>query len=64
MSLRVAPHLPVPSNPCVGVFWVLANTLLIDRSTLAEAESYEEGLQLMRSMVPDGWQLLLVTTSK
>ena len=44
MTFRVAPILPVPSNPCVGVFWVLGDTLLIDRSTLAEAEPYGDCL--------------------
>ena len=44
MTLSFAPRLTAPTGPCVGVFWVLSDTLLIDRSTLAEAEAYGDCL--------------------
>lgn len=44
MTLVIAPRLSSPPEPCVGVFWVLKDTLLIDRSTLPEAESYGDCL--------------------
>ena len=44
MTLVIAPLLSSPLEPCVGVFWVLTDTLLVDRSTLPEAESYGDCL--------------------
>jgi hypothetical protein len=41
MSIIVTPHAALdPTAPCVGIFWQVSDVLLIDRSTLDEAEPY------------------------
>ena len=38
------PTLDSPREPCVGIFWRVGRVLVIDRSTLAEAEAYGDCL--------------------
>ena len=45
MSYLTADATPViPAVPAVGIFWLIDHTLLVDRSTLKEAEVYGERL--------------------
>ena len=44
MSLDVAPVSAVRCVPAVGIFWLIAGTLAIDATALAEAETYGECL--------------------
>lgn len=38
------PTPPASPEPCVGIFWRVGGVLVVDRSTLAEAEPYGDPL--------------------
>lgn len=40
MSLVIAPSAPASPAPSVGIFWKIGRVLVIDHSTLDEAEAY------------------------
>jgi len=45
MAIEVAPHAALtPTSPAVGIFWRVNGILVIDRSTLDQAELYGECL--------------------
>ncbi|MBI1257657.1 MAG: hypothetical protein GC204_09315 [Chloroflexi bacterium] len=45
MTLVIGPEIMrTCETPCVGIFWRVAQTLLVDRSTLNSAESYGDCL--------------------
>jgi hypothetical protein len=44
LSLIIAPAAPAPLAPSVGIFWKIGRVLVIDHSTLDEAEAYGDCL--------------------
>lgn len=61
MSLIVAPiALQAPTAPAVGIFWRVADCLVIERSVLAQAEAYGDCLTHAGGHYErwEAWQLL------
>jgi hypothetical protein len=45
VTIQVVPSAePVPTQPCLGIFWCVAGVLVIDRSMLDEGEPYGDCL--------------------
>jgi hypothetical protein len=43
MTIAIAPNSALaPTEPAVGIFWLVDNVLVVDRSILSEAEPYGE----------------------
>lgn len=60
MSLIIAPAAPAPPAPSVGIFWKIGRVLVIDHSTLDEAEAYGDCLTHAAGHYKrwEGWQAL------
>ena len=63
MNLIIAPTAPAPPAPSVGIFWKIGRVLIIDHSTLDEAEAYDECLTHAAGHYErwKGWQRLGVS---
>ncbi|MEX0827325.1 MAG: hypothetical protein WD005_00055 [Haliea sp.] len=59
MSLIIAPAAPAPA-PSVGIFWKIGRVLVIDHSTLDEAEAYGDCLTHAAGHYErwEGWQAI------